>query len=273
MVAKLPAGQNSVLNFRLGKLSYFNSSKIFNDPDREEQDSVVLDLSLAYNDIHDLLFYWDLLDEFKPRLPEPGTVCAKFGQYTGMKWHVFRFVSALLHEVVNLISKNSSVFECESLKRVFEKMDPAAKKSVNRLINFSLKKDMEFKDAPVLRRFLAQIRNNSAHHYYDPSELVKSYKLAFARDQKDFDGRAYFCKGESLEGTRFHFSDAAVEAYVNQQLGHKSVENQELLKDFVQDVHVGLYYLIPQYLKQIQADIYTLGSAEVNHPKGPPLIN
>src|SRR5688500_5780759 len=90
----------------LAPLEAFDSSAFIGD-DAYPQDlcDFVLALSLAFNDLKDVLVSHDILNGAWPK--DETTPTPELGEFLGMTQHLFRLHTGTLHEVLNFVSDNA----------------------------------------------------------------------------------------------------------------------------------------------------------------------
>lgn len=208
---------------------------------------------MAHNDLKGLLFFHDILEEFPPTVT-PNSISARMGEYTGIRWQAFRYITGVLHEIIKLIIENEDTFKKDQITIAISKLEGEAKESWELLLKFVNDSPSMNEDLKKLRNLIRYIRDNSSFHYFQPKEVVKGYKTAFEPEKRP-DGLAYFCRGNSMQETRYHFADAAMEDFLLTKLNNFSSEHTMVLRTFISTTKIALHYLVFQYLKQIQADI------------------
>ncbi|WP_413569185.1 hypothetical protein ACLWBD_00490 [Bdellovibrio sp. HCB117] len=265
--------EDSVLHYNLGKLAYFSSKKLFSDPTRKDQDDFILSLSLAHNDFKALLFFWEVVGEFPPKSPNNGYVSARFGQYSSYRWMLYRYLAGALNEVLVLLEKKKEVLEDSEIARAMAKLDTSYQHTWEQLKSLARNiVDERDEETKQLRNKISNVRDNISFHYCDNSHLSDNYKKAFFNSTIRPDGRAYFTNGSSLEQISFLFADAAVETFLIEKMGMTpSNPDTDPLRKFVKAAYISIGQLVLQYLKQVQADVVTLGPSDREYEVGEPV--
>src|SRR5207253_5311198 len=85
----------------------------------------ILSLSLAFNDVRDLLVAHDILNVVWPK-DETKPTC-ELGEFTGLTQHMFRLHLGTLHEVLRLVEDNKSVMADAAFVATVKKMKAEAR--------------------------------------------------------------------------------------------------------------------------------------------------
>lgn len=167
----------------------------------------MLSLSLAFNDLHDLLLAHEFLNGVWPA--DETTPSPKLGEFNGFTNHLFRLHLGTLHELLKLIEENSKALKEPALAAVIGKMSTKAQKSWAVIVGVATRTTQTKSD---LIQFLLFARNKVAFHY-DGKEIGAGYKLAFAKT-----GRVpYVSRGATLGRSRLYFADAAAQDYLRKK--------------------------------------------------------
>lgn len=247
---------HSPLEFRLGDLKYFDGSMLFKNKDRIKEDRVILGLAQAYNDLKSSLFLWEVLEENKPKHPGK-KVSAVYGQHSGMMWITYKTITGIIHEIAVILEENKPLFKGGVFKQTTIALSKDGNKAWENFWDFIFNQDPK-KDSVNynLRKLLLNIRNNASFHYHQSKKLQSGYEKHFFSGKED---KAYFCSGPSMETTRFHFADAALEQYLMTSLNTFSKDHNEVFNRLFQLTHTSIYFFIEEYLRIIDAEITTLG--------------
>jgi hypothetical protein len=169
----------------------------------QELCDAMLALAVAFNDCRDLLLWMEgLLDEMPPRPPKWNRL---YGEHGGTTTHTFRLLAALVHEVGEVIRKNSKAFNEPLFRReVLERLRPRSLAMWRRVTSLATGKTLN-KPMDLL---LELLRNKSTYHY-DPKELRKAYERRFPSGTADRKKKPLVSLGDNVYGTRFYFADAA----------------------------------------------------------------
>jgi hypothetical protein len=238
--------KDSVLHFPLAGLVGFDPAILFNEKELYSADELLIALALAYNDCKDLLHNWEVLQEFKPK--HPGTnISPQYGQFCGMMAHCFRQQVGLLNELLDLLRRRKNVLA----KPIFVETASRLKgKAHDGWLNLTAISGATEKYDPSLasvRKLIYHIRNKGAFHY-DTDVLKSGFDAHFSKGGPESQ-RAYISYGKNLEESRFYFADAAIIAYHDKKMGKVAPNFQNLLANYLRDLHPALRGVIGEYLR------------------------
>jgi hypothetical protein len=207
-------------------------------------DEFVLAMALAFNDLKSAMWFLEQLNRGTP--PDLSEPTPYLGQVQGMKVHVTRVLLALLHELLKAIdtAAASGTLSSPILTNALQLLSTPTRSAWEELVDAALQRESQ----DPLRRFLVQIRNNVASHYYAPAQLLRGYRRHFEEDGRSlFNDHVLTSAGESLEQTRFHFADAAAAGY--QRILDPDSELLRRSDVAVRRANQGLRGLIEAYLR------------------------
>lgn len=229
-------------DFELAPFTRNRRDLFLNPPD--PADGFILAMSLAFNDLKSAMW---LLEQLNRGTPDETDVPTPYlGQIQGMKVHVTRTLFALLHELLFAIetAAEGGAFESPAFRQALRLLSPASMSAWGGLFDAATHAN----SANPLRKFLAQIRNNVASHYYDPKQLLRGYRYHFeVLEPSLFNESALSSIGPRLEHTRFYFADAAAAGY--QRVLDPDSELLAASNTIVRQVNQALRGLIETYLK------------------------
>ncbi|HEX2873183.1 MAG TPA: hypothetical protein VHP33_18105, partial [Polyangiaceae bacterium] len=106
------------------------------------------------------------------------------------------------------------------------------------------------KDRDPMAEALCRIRNSGAFHYYQPKSLADAFRGAFyERSAGARTDKAYASFGVNLEGTRFHYADAAAEVLLQKQAAGAGVASYKSeFQTLLFAVNNALFSLVCRYL-------------------------
>jgi len=228
----------------LAPLQSFDA-KAFEGDENVPQDvcNLVLALSLAYNDCKDLYYIYLLLKDNKPEgKPKKHRI---WGTYFGMSNHILRLHAGFANELLNLIRDSKDAVTHPFFKSVIQAMPREARQAWNSIEKAAL----EDKATNQLGKFLVLIRNKVSYHY-DPDEIQRGYKHCFIDPNKQ-NQIPLVSLGSSIRDTRFYFSDAAGESYIEllpNRMGLSLTTTQ--IAEMINATSKSLMYLVGRYLQK-----------------------
>jgi hypothetical protein len=184
----------------------------------------ILALALIFNDCKNLIYAYLVTAEL---LPEGKFVRNRlWGTFSGVQFHVFRDIIALLHELFNLIHKNEYLLQGPFFKSVIHQIDKPAKKAWNTVVSVALG-DMP---TDALGKTLLLVRNKISFHY-DGKAIFVGYKHHFLKSNQ-LTERAFISRGNSMQESRFYFADAAAQGYL------RSIVNQDNIEELIMKMQI-----------------------------------
>lgn len=147
-------------------------ARVFLADDTCSQDvcDFVLSLALAFDDFRDVILGQQVILDAVPEGAEP---TKERGSAGGISAHLFRVLTALVHELLVLIDANRKVLHDPFFVRVVKKLHPEAARAWKTLT--STEKGAKSKDP--LARLVYFARNKVAFHY-DQKALASAYRLS-----------------------------------------------------------------------------------------------
>ena len=199
--------------------------KIYEKYDKIED--FFITLGLFFNDLKGLILFENLLvDNFEKPSEEEATSHA--GNYGGVLAQIHRLFASAIHEFFEFLNKNKEILLMDEFKEILNKL-PKEDKSLWEGLFAAATGDLS-KLTDFLKALL-RIRNNLGFHYYDSGKnLRRGYKSFFSRERTNKNQFAYYSIGETVEATRFFFSDAAADEATQLVAGkeEKSEVNESL---------------------------------------------
>jgi hypothetical protein len=201
---------------------------------------LVLSLALAFNDFHDLLVTHDILNGVWPT--DDSTPTPELGEFNGFSYHLFRAHLATLHELLNLLQKNSSLLADRSLAAVVKKLQPKAKIAWSSVVGVATGTNSEASD---LTKFLIFARNKVAFHY-SRKEIGGGFRTAFVGTGR----QPYVSRGNTLATSRFFFADASAEDYMRMKANDLGVPDTFTAAiDLIRDVTFAVHQVVFTFIK------------------------
>jgi hypothetical protein len=176
---------------------------------RDENDSVgrlFLTLAAVFNDLKGMVIFEGYLLDYGQ--PNPGQPTPELAQWRGMQTQVHRCIAGVLFELMNVLthSRTRAALASAELPQLLDIVADETRVRWDSLIS----------DAPThaplanaRQSLLHQLRNCVAFHY-DQVSLARSFLDAFvAQPATSLKRRALFSYGPDMDGTRYHYADAA----------------------------------------------------------------
>lgn len=207
-------------------------------------DEFVLSLALAYNDLKSI--EW-VIQQMK-RARRKAAIDAVTGQLLGMGIWGSRMTLGLIHELLKAIdvATKAGVLDNRAFTETVASIAPRARSAWSLLVAVATSADSREMTAK-LRRYLVQVRNNAAFHYYQPTELHRGYKEHFfVRPRDEFNRSAFASIGENMERTRFYFADAAISRYYDSDANNELFKASTALRS---PVNLALRSVVHAYLE------------------------
>ncbi len=193
----------------LAPLESFDAAAFTGSDDYPQQlCDFVLALSLAFNDLKDLVVAHDVLLSVQPA--ESSTVTAEVGEYNGITLHLIRMHLAIVHELIELIGRNANTTNHSAFRKIVSKLAPGAREAWAEVTKAVDGKEPGQSD---LGNFLFFARNKVVFHY-DRKEISRGYAKAFVASSVR---EPFLSRGRSLATSRFYFADAAAEQYMREK--------------------------------------------------------
>jgi hypothetical protein len=231
-----------------GKLESIAAGKLINKEKPNDFDSFFLILGLIYNDLKDLLLFLDLFNK-NYRHPEPDgsePASVHLGQWGGIQNHLNRLFIGFISEFLIFIDKNRDITSTISFNNFLKGLPIDIKRSwFDILLVLDNKKTDDFLSQ------IARIRSNVSFHYDQSlTELRSGFIKKFFDSPKDkYNEKAYYSLGDTMEKTRFFYSDGAVEEYLKEHMKVSKDNYYIEIKNLVEKTNRTLRFMIEGYLK------------------------
>lgn len=207
-------------------------------------------LGLIYNDIKDLLYFRLNVEEEIVKTPKK--VSPRAGEYAGMKIHIEKLLISTTHSLLKFLEKNQSVLQTGTFMSAYKSLNQDQKNRWDNIVEIAHLTQKESKDP--FANILWGIRNKGSFHYEDMGEeLRKGFIQYFLKDEKHTGNEmAYYSIGNSMEQSRFYFSDGAMEVSNRIQIKEKSdtKEFYDQLSLTLDDLNRSILFLMKHYLSQ-----------------------
>ncbi len=166
----------------------------------------ILVLAGAFNDMKGVIYAAARLREVAPTAQKK---VSWTGQHGGMVIQTIRLLAGILHELMNVIDKETAVVDSSEFKAIVARLPSPQRRAWTQVARIARRED----DAPTAAspdsHLLCLIRNNLVFHY-GPKVIAKGYGEFFARPALKFRDKAVVSDGRNMEETRFYFADAAM---------------------------------------------------------------
>ncbi len=230
--------------YDLAKLESF-SPEAFRGDDSVPQDlcNFILTLALVFNDLRDLIQLHNVVVSQKPQ--GDFKINRQWGAYNGVWLHSLRLWISLIHEVLNLVNKNSRVLKHPFFKSVLKQIPREARSQWSDIVQAAQGKQVDTQ----LGRFALFIRNKISFHY-DPKEIFNGYSHFFS-SQNNASVAAFVSRGSSMSQTRYYFADAAVRGYLTKANTDHDVEDiLTRMADLMDNLNYSLMIIIHHFIQK-----------------------
>jgi len=176
-------------------------------------------LALVFNDIKGLTHFHDFVKEF--RKPALGEVSGHAGVYGGIRLQIFKMSVGVLNEFLKFLRENKELFESTEFKQYIHGLSVDSTTLWELLVTTS--SNGKDKNSQARKKLLARIRNETAFHYSQSSDALKTgFRIKFfgPKFQKESGANAayYSATKTDYDGIRFYYADAALEGYLEERL-------------------------------------------------------
>jgi len=212
---------------------------------------LVLALAVVFNDLKGVLYASRRLGQSKPVAAE---VTATMAQHRGMSGQVVRWLSGLRQELMKLLGAHRAVVRSRGFGLLVESVPKSARAAWDALEGVAMAAGREKEDKKSTAWILQRLRNQVAFHYAAPA-FAKGYRHHFfAKEMSDVNRQAVFSDGDSMEGTRFYFADAAAQAALETEISEAKLSPDELVERLGQiatSVNFALKHIVVAYLRGV----------------------
>lgn len=239
----------------IGNLEYINPSKLIDKDKNEPVDNFFLVLGLIYNDLKGLVLFKKLIvDNY--RIVEKDEISSHSGSLGGIYVQIDRLFIGTVHEIFNFIRDHKDIISSIEFDDILQKTNLQTKSMWKDICGVALGSTKEMKG---FSHDLLLIRNNTSFHYNQSEKVLRHsfINIFFNREKVGQNENAYYSIGDSMEGTRFYYADAAAEEYLR-RLSQRSEEidvqksvdgySPDLL-DIISKMNFTIMRLMKVYLK------------------------
>lgn len=156
--------------------------------------------------------------------PQSKEITDHAGNYGGLLVQLQKLMASIINEFFVFLKKNATVFTESEFKEVLNRLPISEKRIWDNMIAAAHGKFPQVSD---LLKATVQIRSNIGFHFDHSGKILRNaYVSRFFGNVKDEKSRlAYYSLGDTIETTRFYFSDAAVEEALYIATGKQPKEN------------------------------------------------
>jgi hypothetical protein len=175
----------------------------------------VLTLAIIYNDLKDLIHADVTLQTQAPKTPFK--ISRHWGAYNGLRFHVWRLMVGLFHELLYLIRRSNKVLEDSFFKSVMFQLPKEERDIWHDFVSVAFDKQTATES-----RFALLVRNKLVFHY-DPKEIYRGYRTFFSSGSHGAE-RAFISRGIDMKETRLYFADAVTRGYFMKNIDGRDTE-------------------------------------------------
>ena len=191
------------------ELRWIDPCLLINKENNDKLGSFFLALGVIFNDLKGAIILEKILTESYEQ-PTDDEVTAHAGDYGGIMIQTQKLIASIISEFFVFLKKNNDIFVTPEFNAIFKRLGKSDQNLWEQMIEGA---NGKFFNASELLKSIVQIRSNIAFHYdHSGKILLSGYKSRFFSDVKEGrNEKAYYSLGETIELTRFYFSDAAAE--------------------------------------------------------------
>lgn len=207
----------------IGELEHISPKLLITEKEYNRVESFFLGLGVVFNDLKGIILFEKMLIDYYEK-PQDNEITSHAGNYGGVYIQIQKLIASTINEFFAFLRKNSDLLNTNEFKEIFKKLNKEERVLWEGMIAASRNK---FSRVTDFMKTIAQIRSNVAFHYDHSGKILRSAYISYFFG-KTHDGRnkhAYYSIGDSIENTRFYFSDAAVEESLYIAAGKKLKES------------------------------------------------
>jgi hypothetical protein len=227
----------------IGHLRSISPNSLINKNEKDKFQSFFLVLGMIFNDLKGLIFFQKLVED-NYRKPDKEEVSVHLGEYGALLTQTNKFLISSVAEFLQFLEKNNDVLSDIRFLILLKKLDQDTRTNWNDLVNPK-------RDTTSIISKIARIRSNISFHYdHSLEELRKGFIRSFFSEGKELiqHKRAYYSLGETMESTRFYYSDAAVEEYIKSHITEEEMGN---INKAINNMNSTLQALLKVYIQSI----------------------
>lgn len=212
-----------MLNEFGGELRYIDPKFLITKGAPTRVEGFFLGLGAVFNDLKGLLLFEKLLTE-NYRVPAEGEISSHAGNYQGMVVQLQKLMASMISEFFVFLNAHSKVFSDVEFKEILNRLSQFDRRFWNGIVAASRG---ELPNAEDLLKAIVHVRSNTAYHYDNSGKVLPRafQSLFFGEGEGAYSKQAYYSLGDTINLTRFYFSDAAVEESLHLAAGKKIGQN------------------------------------------------
>jgi len=199
-----------------------------------------------------LLILQKTLVEVYEKPQTPVDVSAHAGNYYGLIVYTEKMMASTIYEFFKLVEKHSNIIESSSeFNEIKNSMGRTELEIWNQIVGIATKSETyQDKDTQNFMHILYLIRNKFGFHYdCEDKHFRQAYISRFFGEMKHpSTEKAFYTFGDTLENTRFFFSDASLEEAIYLAIGKeagKDGRNDILVKNFMDNIVETVHFISP----------------------------
>lgn len=232
--------------FDLAPLRSIDPERIVSRDKATPFEKFMLALALFYNDWKGLAWFREAV--LLPQKPRENVVSTYNGQWTGLSIQIARLQLGMLHELMSLLHGERKLLGEREVTNLIATLPKGSRDAWKTIVAIALEQPG---GNSALRKALLRIRNALAFHYDQPKCLERAFQRFFFESAKAGSDRAYYSRGETMEGTRFYYADAAANLAIT---GEASVAGTDDISKDATDVGNNLNLALGMMLQNYLAD-------------------
>jgi hypothetical protein len=232
-----------------GNLEEISPQRIIQKENDKDFDSFFLVLGLIYNDLKDLIFFWDSFIKTyrQPGCDGPEPASVHLGQYGGIQNHLNRLTISFISEFLIFLDKTRPIRNSPSFLLFEKKLPDYIKQDW-----FNILRALDDKGNDGFLQKIARIRNNVSFHYDQSLTQLRTgfVKKFYDSPKDDYNKKAFYLLGGSMETTRFFYCDGAVEEYLKEHMKTSSDNYYKDIRILVEKTNSTIMFMMDVYLKE-----------------------
>ncbi len=205
-----------------GELNWISPNLLITENKHDKTESFFLGLGVVFNDLKGFILFEKMLIDNYAR-PKDHEVSVNAGNYYGIRVQIDKLIASTINEFFIFLKKNTDILSGSEFEEVLNRIATSDKQFWNALVAAAHGRLPKVDD---LLRAIVLIRSNFTFHYDHSGKILKNGYISrfFGKAQDPGKEFAYYSMGDSIENTRFYFSDAAVQESLHIAAGKKPKE-------------------------------------------------
>ncbi|MFA6257387.1 MAG: hypothetical protein WC671_00020 [Candidatus Paceibacterota bacterium] len=233
-----------------GELKSIFPNKLIEKSKNNDFDNFFLVLGLIFNDFKDIILFNELIHEtyLKPKLDGSEPPSVHLGHWGGIQNHLNRLMVGLISEFLIFLDKNKKTINSISFKLFVKNLPHDVRQDWNKIQNV-----LQDSDSKDFLSKIAEIRSNVTFHY---DQSLTQLRIGFIEKfitstKNNYNKQAFYSLGNTIQTTRFYYSDGAAEEYVKKEMKYLSNENyNKEMRELVDKTNTTIRFMMEHYLKQ-----------------------